>query len=43
MNKEKLKKVMEWLPENTEEYVPDLVHDFLLEKWDEIKEAMESE
>lgn len=43
MNNKKLNEVMKWLPENTEEYIPDLVHDFLLENWEKVKEAMESE
>lgn len=29
-----------WLPDNTEEYIPDLVHDFIWDNWEILKKIL---
>jgi len=29
------------LPHNSQDYIPDIVHDFILDYWEELKEIME--
>ena len=31
------------LPDNTEEYVPDLVHDFIWDNWKELKKILNND
>ena len=29
-----------WLPDNTDDYIPDIVHDFIWDNWDELKDIL---
>lgn len=43
-NSIKLMKICrESIPEHTEKDIPDLVHDFIIDRWEEIKQAMGEE
>lgn len=33
----------EQLPDQTEEYIPDLVHDFIWDNWKELKEILDGD